>query len=395
MKHFDFLNHALTDLQTKNRFREFQTITATSGAFIYLENKKLINFGSNNYLGLAQNFQVKLASIINTWRFGSGSGASRLISGNTIIHEALEHAIASLKGSETALVYPTGYMANLGAISTLIGQDDVVILDHLNHASIVDACLLSKAKIWVYPHKDVQRLDEVLENTKKRNFRRKWVITESLFSMDGDIAPLPEILKICENHQALLMIDEAHATGVLGENGRGALEYFGIDPKKVPIMMGTLSKALGSLGGFIAGEKELIDYLRNRSKTFIYTTGLPTSVCSGALKAIQLITKSNQWVEKLKANIDYFYNGLKKAGIDCPKDKTPIIPIITEIEINTMKASQKLKEEGFFVPGIRPPTVPEGEGRLRISLMATHTKEQLDGVLEAINNFKIGSTIDY
>ncbi len=374
------------DIHTKNRFREFQTITSNSGPSITLGNKKLINFGSNNYLGLAQNFQVKWSSIISTWQFGTGSGASRLISGNTTAHDALERMIASFKGAESALVYPTGYMANLGVISALIEPEDVVILDRLNHASIVDACLLSKAKIWVYPHKNLERLNEVLENAKKRNFRRKWVITESLFSMDGDIAPLPEILKICENHQAFLMIDEAHATGVLGENGRGALEYFDIDPKRVSIIMGTLSKALGSLGGFIAGEKELIDYLRNRSKTFIYTTGLPSSVCAGSLKSIQLIVKSNQLVKKLKANIDYFYEGLTKVGMDCPKEKTPIIPIITGTELDTMKASQKLKEEGFFVPGIRPPTVPEGEGRLRISLMATHTRQQMDGVLGTIKS---------
>ncbi|MBI1884186.1 MAG: 8-amino-7-oxononanoate synthase [Chlamydiae bacterium] len=378
-------------LKDKNRYRSLRKVTQNKGPLISMGSKAYINFSSNNYLGLAQDIRVKWAAVRATLKYGSGSGASRLISGNTSLHESLEEAISKWKGTEGALVYPTGYMANLGAISALMNSDDLIVLDRLNHASIVEACRVAQSKLWVYPHQDMNRLEEILKNGSDKNFRKKWVITETLFSMDGDIAPLPLLLALCERHGAHLMIDEAHATGVLGEKGRGALEYFGLDPNRVAVIMGTFSKALGSLGGFIAGKESLIDYLRNQSKSFIYTTALPAGACAASLKAIQILEKNSDKVKSLRKNVEYFYKGLNHIGLKMPEDQTPIYPWIVGGDEETLRASEVLMKGGVYAPAIRPPTVPEGEGRIRFSLMANHTNKHLDRVLKVLNFAKQNS----
>ncbi|MBI3278177.1 MAG: 8-amino-7-oxononanoate synthase [Chlamydiae bacterium] len=382
------LKEELNILKGKNRYRSFKTVEKISGPIVRINGKKLINFASNNYLGLAHRFSVRWAALRATWQFGTGAGASRLVSGHTVFHEALEDALAKFKGVEAVLLYPTGYMANLGAISTLIGPDDLIILDRFNHASIIEAAQLSRAKIWVYPHRDVKRLEEILKKAESQNFKNKWVITETLFSMDGDIAPLKEILNLCQKYNAHLMIDEAHATGVLGKTGKGALEHFSINPREVDVVMGTLSKALGSLGGFIGGKRETIDYLRNKSKSFIYTTALPAGVCASALKALEMIQGKNSPLQFLRKNTEYFFEGLKKRGLESSGEFTPIIPIIIGDDRATLAVEDFLKEQGTFAPAIRPPTVPEGKGRIRLSLMASHTQKHLDQVLEIIGKIK-------
>jgi 8-amino-7-oxononanoate synthase len=384
----DHFDEEIKILKIKGRYRSLRMLSSISGPEIIIDGKKLINFASNNYLGLSQSLSVKREAAKALWRFGAGAGASRLVSGTTVFHERLENAIAEFKGTEAALVYSTGYMANLGAISTLIGEEDLIILDHFNHASIVEAARLSKAKIWVYPHADVQRLNEILKNASERSFRRKWVITETLFSMDGDIAPLPEISEICRKYKAFLMIDEAHATGVLGDRGRGAMEYFSMTADCVDIMIGTLSKALGSLGGFVAAKRNWIEYLCNESKSFIYTTALSAGCCAAALKAIEILQKKNTLIRKLQENISYFLNGLKTLNFELPKNPTSIIPIIIGDDFKVVKAAEVLEEFGIFAPAIRPPTVPEGQGRIRFSLMSNHKMKHLDKALEALNKLK-------
>lgn len=350
---FEFIDQELKTLKKSGLYRELRTIN----------HKEHLIFCSNNYLGLAKHPKVTEASIKAIKEFGFGAGASRLISGNTVIHEELEKMIAKFKGRDAAIVFSTGYMANLGVISSLVGENDTIIIDRLNHASIVDACRLSKAKLQVYPHKDMAALEKILKRSDK--FKKRLIVTDSLFSMDGDIAPLPQIVKLAKEYNAITMIDEAHATGTLGENGKGAEEHFGIEGQ-IDIVMGTLSKAIGSLGGFVAGSQELINYLRNRARSFIYTTALPPAACAAALAAIEIIENEPELVRNLRMNSRFLGK------------ETPIIPILIGDADKTTEVSQKLFDRGIFVSGIRPPTVPKGESRLRITVSAVHTKEEIE-----------------
>ena len=362
---FEFINKELKFLKNSLLYRSLRTISKTNGRFIEIDGKEYINFCSNNYLGLANHPKVIEAAQAACKEFGAGSGASRLISGNTVLHEELERKLASFKGRKAAIVFPTGYMANLGIITSLVDEKDTIIIDRLNHASIIDACRLSKAKLQVYPHKDMQTLEKILKRSVK--FKKRLIITDSIFSMDGDIAPLPQIVKLAKEYKAITMIDEAHATGVLGTRGKGLEEHFGIEGQ-VDIVMGTLSKAIGSLGGFVAGSHELVDYLRNKARSFIYTTALPPSACAAAIAALEIIEEQPELRERLWENVK-----ILKA-----KPASPIIPILIGDLGKTMEISAKLFERGIFLSGIRPPTVPEGECRLRLTVMAIHTQEDLD-----------------
>jgi glycine C-acetyltransferase/8-amino-7-oxononanoate synthase len=315
--------------------------------------------------------------------FGVGAGASRLITGNTTLHMELEKRLAAFKGREAAIVFRTGYMANLGAITSLLDEKDAIITDRLNHASIIDACRLSKAKLQVYPHKDMQALEKILKKSDKYN--KRLIVTDAIFSMDGDIAPLPRIIELAKKYKAITMIDEAHSTGVLGAKGKGLEEHFGI-VGKTDIIMGTLSKALGGLGGFIAGSRELIDYLRNKARSFIYTTALPPSVCAAAITALEIIEEQPELREKLWHNVKHLTpliplsikDGEGETRREGVRIDTPIIPIIIGDPKKTMEISHKLFEKGFFVSGIRPPTVPANECRLRITVTSMHSKEDIN-----------------
>ncbi len=366
----DFLEEELRHLRKVGLYRSLKSIEKIDGPRITIDKKEYLNFCSNNYLGLAGHPLVIEKAIEAIKAFGFGAGASRLISGNTILHEELEKRLAKFKGREAAIVFPTGYMANLGAITSLVDEKDTIIIDRLDHASIIDACRLSKAKLQVYPHKNMQALEKVLN--RSGIFKKRLIVTESIFSMDGDIAPLPEIIKLAKTHQAITMIDEAHATGVLGKTGRGAEEYFGVKGE-VDIVMGTLSKALGSLGGFVAGNAALIDYLRNKARSFIYTTALPPSACAAAIAALEIIEAQPELIEKLRINSRLLKGKLAISS----SDDTPILPIIIGDPKKTMELSNLLFEKGFFISGIRPPTVPENESRLRITVSTIHSKEEI------------------
>lgn len=342
----------LDNLKKQGLYRQLRTV----------DPSKVKIFCSNDYLGLSKHPEVIKAAMKATQKYGTGAGASRLVCGNLPIHEELENKIAKFKGREAAIVFPTGYMANLGAISALTNENDTIIIDRLNHASIIDACKLSKAKLQVYKHADMESLELVLSRSVK--FEKRLIVTDSVFSMDGDIAPLPQIVKLAKKYNAITMIDEAHATGTIGETGRGHEEHFDLEGS-VAVVMGTLSKALGSQGGFVAGSGELIDYLRNKARSFIYTTALAPASCAAALAALELIESDIKLVKKLQANSQIL------------KSVTPIIPVIIGGAEETMLISAKLLERGYFVSGIRPPTVPQGQSRLRITISATHTKEEI------------------
>lgn len=308
-------------------------------------------------MGLAHHPKVVQAAIEATKKFGTGAGASRLITGTTILHQQLEEKLAKLKKTEAAIAFPTGYMANIGTISSLFDEKDTVIIDRLNHASIIDACKLSKAKLQVYPHKDMKALEKILQKSDK--YQKRLIVTDHVFSMDGDIAPISEISELAKKYDAMFMTDDAHATGVVVRAGR------------VDVVMGTLSKALGSLGGFVCGSDELIEYLRNKARSYIYTTALPPASCAAAIAAIDLIPEMRP---KLIKNIEYMY---ERNSVLSLQAKTPIIPIVLGDTEKTLEASKKLFDQGIFVSAIRPPTVPKGQSRLRITITALHTREDI------------------
>jgi len=368
---FKFINEELNNLKQAGLFRELKTIEKISGTKVTINNKEYINFCSNNYLGLAGHPKVKAKAIEAINECGFGATASRLICGNTVIHELLEEKLAKFKKREAAIVFPTGYMANLGTITSLVNENDTVIIDRLNHASIIDACKLSKAKLQVYPHLDMAALEKILQKSGK--YKKRLIITDHVFSMDGDIAPLEQIVKLAKKYQAITMIDDAHAVGLK-------------IPAEVDIVMGTLSKALGSLGGFISGSQELIDYLRNKARSFIYTTALPMAACGAAIAALEVMEEEPELIERLYENVTHLtpliplsiYDGegetraLAREGV-----RSPIIPIIIGEANKTMEIAQKLFDQGVLVSAIRPPTVPKGQSRLRITVSAMHTKEDL------------------
>lgn len=376
---FEFINQELEELKASGLYRSLRTIEKINGNHVTIGEEDYLNFCSNNYLGLAGHPQVieKAAEALKT--FGFGAGASRLICGNTILHEELERKIAQFKNRQAAIVFPTGYMANLGAITSLVDENDTVIIDRLNHASIIDAGRLSKAKLQVYKHCDMQSLKSVLQRSEK--FRRRLIVTDSVFSMDGDLAPLPEIVPLAKEFDAMTMIDDAHATGVIGKSGRGSEEHFNI-PGKIDIVMGTLSKALGSLGGFVAGDQRLIDYLRNKARSFIYTTALPPAACAAAMSAIEIIEADLGLLHQLKHNISLYHS-----LVHTPGSLSPIIPIMIGDAKKTMDLSQKLFAKGIFLSGIRPPTVPEGESRLRLTVSAIHSKEEIEFLVSVLRSY--------
>ncbi|HDD52795.1 MAG TPA: 8-amino-7-oxononanoate synthase, partial [Thermosulfidibacter takaii] len=334
---------------------------------------------SNNYLGLADHPRLLRAAKEAIDRYGTSAVASRLVSGTMTLHEELEAALARFKGTQAALVFNCGYMANVGIVSSLLGPEDVVFSDELNHASIIDGCRLSRARVVVFPHKDMNALEALL---KREKGRRRMIVVDGVFSMDGDIAPLPDMVELAEDYGALLMVDEAHGTGVLGERGAGTVEHFGLTDR-VPIQMGTLGKALGGFGAYVAGSDVLREYLINRARSFIFTTALPPADMAVALEAVRMVWEEPQRRRRLHQNVVYLVDGLKSLGFQVTNQGTAIIPVIIGPEDKTMDMSTKLLEYGVFVAGIRPPTVPPGTSRLRVTVMATHAQEDLDKALEA------------
>ena len=375
----------LEELKALGLYRETKRIDTIQGPEVIIDGKKVILLSSNNYLGLASHPEVIKAQAKALEEFGAGACASRLVSGNMSLHEELEERIAAFKGTEEAIVFPTGYMANVGTISAVSGEKDLIVCDKLNHASIIDGARLSSATLRTYPHKNMERLEDILK--KATSYRRKIIISDGIFSMDGDIASLPQLIGLAERFDAILMLDDAHATGILGKAGRGTCEHYGIK-KGVHIQMGTFSKAMGNLGGFIAGSKPLVDYIRNKARSFIYSTALPPAILGGSIKAIDIAEKDPGLRERLWANIRKFRSALQELDFNIMGSETQIIPIYVKDAPTTMKVSEFLFKSGIFAPGIRPPTVPKAKCRIRISLMATHTEEHIDNVVGVFRRLK-------
>lgn len=334
---------------------------------------------------MANEPRLKEAAIEAIRSYGLGSGASRLVCGNMILHKKLEEKIAEFKQQESCLVFNSGYSANLGIISSIMDKEGMIFSDRLNHASIIDGIILSRANFKRYAHKNTSNLEELLSSNG--NFKNKLIITDTVFSMDGDIAPLPEIVKIAKEFKALLMVDEAHATGVCGEKGTGLVEYFGLKDE-IYIQMGTLSKAGGCFGGFVCGKKDLIDYLINFSRAFIYTTSLPPAICAASIKAIEIIQEEPERRKRLWENIKFLKQALTNLGFNTLESNSAIIPILIKDASLTMEFSQRLFKEGLFIQGIRYPTVPRDASRLRITLTSEHQLEDLEFALEKLE--KVG-----
>ena len=380
-----FFQDEIDDLKKRGLYRELRTVEGEQDSSVVINGKRVLMFSSNNYLGLANHPVLKKASMVAASRYGTGSGGSRLISGNMEVHRTLEKELALFKRTEGALLFSSGYHANVGTISAFAGEGDAILSDELNHASIVDGCRLSKGEVRVYKHADMNSLEEILRRSSMS--KKRLIVTDSVFSMDGDIAPLPDIVDLAEKYSALVMVDDAHGTGVLGKKGKGAVEHFGLEGR-VDIQMGTLGKALGSFGAYIAGSEELIHYLVNKARSLLYTTALPPSVCGSALAALKILGERPELVSQLRNNAAYFREGMRGLGYLIPEGETPILPLILGDPSMTMDMTRSLFDEGIYVQGIRSPTVPDGTSRLRITLMATHTVEQLDFGLRAFE--KIG-----
>lgn len=368
----------LNNLKEKKLFRDLKDRETPQGSRIRLNGTEYINFSSNDYLGLANHPYIidKVKKALDT--YGYGSSASRLLSGGSTLHKELENEIAEFKTTESALVFNSGYAANTGIIPSIADKDDVIFSDECNHASIIDGCRLSKAKTLIYKHKNVSQLDDLM---KKEVAKRKIVITDTVFSMDGDIAPLHDIYEICEENNAVLYIDDAHGTGVLG-NGRGALSHFDIKPKPWILQMGTFSKALGSFGAFFAGSSDIIQWTINNARSFMFSTALPSCVIAASIAALELIENNSEFIKKLWENRNKAASGIQKAGYDILESETPIIPMRTRNIENTLHVSEHLFKKGIFVPAIRPPTVKEP--RLRITVTAVHTYEDIERLIEAL-----------
>ncbi|MBI5410050.1 MAG: 8-amino-7-oxononanoate synthase [Nitrospirae bacterium] len=378
------LGEELKELSKKNLLRKLTCIESSRGSKISINGKTCVNFSSNDYLGLSSHPEIVKAAASALKKYGFGSGASRLLSGTYAPHVKLEERLANFKKTEAALVFNTGYAANTGIIPAITGEDALIFSDELNHASIIDGIRLSKAKVKIYRHRDVNHLESLLKINLKS--KRRLMITDTIFSMDGDIAPLKDIFSLCERYDALLMIDDAHGTGVIGKTGRGGLEHFGIKQTDRIIQMGTLSKAAGCFGAFIAGPKDLINLLISKARSFIYSTSLPPAVAAAAAKAIDLIEfESEDRRRKLWINRQRLSEGLLKLGYDTLGSETPIIPVLTGDTKSVLKVGEYLFKRKIFAPAIRPPTVPEGKCRIRFSVTAAHTKEDIDlliGVLK-------------
>ena len=372
----------LIALRKQGMFRSLRVLRGEPGPLIDVGSRRALLLCSNNYLGLANDERVKNAACRAVHHYGTGSTGSRLISGNIEPHIELEQELASFKGTEAALVFASGYHANIGTIPALVGPGDVIFSDALNHASLIDGARLSRAEICIYRHGDAADLADQLQ--RQTSARRKLIITESIFSMDGDQAPLAEIAKIAREQGAMMMVDEAHGTGVFGPSGAGLVEELGLS-RDVDVQMGTFSKAIGSHGGYVAGSRKLIEFLVNRARSFIFTTGLPPAVLAASAEAIRIIRSEPQRRAQLWRNVRQLRDGLRELGFTTGPTKSQIIPVMIGDERRTMSACRFLLQQGVFVQGIRPPTVPSGTARLRVAPMATHTEAQLQ---EALHTFK-------
>jgi 8-amino-7-oxononanoate synthase len=377
--------YELSQLKQLRQYRRLTLVDSYDGPRVTVNGRSMLLLCSNDYLGLANHPALREAACAAMGRYGFGSGASRLISGTSGMHQELEHRLARFKGTEAALLFNSGYAANTGIIPAIAGRGDVVLSDSLNHASIIDGCRLSKAQVSVYRHTNVEHVETLLK--KNVHARRRLIVTDGVFSMDGDIAPLSDLASLAEKYGANLMVDDAHATGVLGKTGRGTGEHFGLS-NRVPIHMGTLGKAFGSFGAYAAGSRDLIDVLLNCSRSLIYSTALPPPVCAASIAAIDIVEKEPGRRENLWNNRERFVNGLKSLEINTGGSESPIVPIMIGDSGKALKAADKLFEYGIFATAIRPPTVSADSARIRTTVTAAHSRGDIDRALEIFGRLK-------
>lgn len=380
-----WIDEQLDNLRKDGLLRRLQTRQHMQAVEIAIEGSQMINFGSNDYLALAADKRLTDAVAATLAEYGWGSGASPLITGHSELHCRLENRLAEFEGTEAALVFTSGFAANTGAVAALVGVGDVVFTDRKNHASLIDGCRLSRADVRTYPHNDWQMLDRLLSKTSQ--YGRRLIVTDGVFSMDGDLPPLDELAKLAEKYDAMLLVDEAHATGVFGKQGRGVTEHFGLEDK-VHVRVGTMSKAIGCIGGFVAGSRPLIEWLINRARPYIYSTAAPAVTAAAALAALDIVEHEPERRIQLLARSEKLRLALTNQGWHIGQSGSQIIPIIVGDPSRAVRISTKLREQGLLVPAIRPPTVPEGEALLRISLTCKHTDEMLDKLLEVLEESK-------
>ncbi len=380
-----WIDAELASLEEKHLLRRLSMRDGPQSAQLSLDGRELVNFGSNDYLALAADPRLTAAVADALAHEGWGSGASPLITGHAALHRQVEERLARFEGVEAALLFTSGFAANSGAIAALVGPGDAVFCDRKNHASLFDGCRLSRADVRVYPHGDCQGLATLLEKSAtSQKHRRRLIATDSLFSMDGDLAPLVELADLAERFDAMLLIDEAHATGVLGSRGRGVAELLGVE-SRVHVRIGTLSKALGSVGGFVAGSRSLVEWLANRARPYVYSTAQPAAASAAALAAIDIVESEPRRRETLLARAKSLRDELHSRGWNTGASASQIIPIMVGDPRRAMELSSRLRERGLWVPAIRPPTVPEGEACLRVSLTAGHTEEMIAALLAALD----------
>jgi glycine C-acetyltransferase len=378
----DYLKDQLAELETAGTALHPRILEREQRARTRFDGRDVINLASNNYLGLAAHPRLKEAAAKAAMELGAGSGAVRTIAGTMTLHAELERRFAEFKGAEAALMFQAGFTANSGTVAAILTKEDVIVSDQLNHASIIDGARLSKAEIKVFPHKEAQAADELLAQSKAPG-RRQLLITDGVFSMDGDIAPLPDLVDVAERHGAIMMIDDAHASGVLGPGGKGTVAHYGLDPKRVDVQVGTLSKAIGVLGGFIAGPPHLIQWLVNRGRPFLFSTSAPPAVAAACIAALDVIRDEPERIDRLWSNTTFFKKGLHGMGLDTGASETPITPVIAGEETKAVELSRLLWEEGVFSPAIVYPTVAKGQARVRTIVTADHTEDDLGDALGA------------
>ena len=382
-----FLGKQLDELKAKGTHFRLRVLEDEQAPVCHFDGKQVINLASNNYLGLTTHPKLREAALQATKKYGVGSGAVRTIAGTMSLHMELEEKIAKFKGTEACVVFQSGFTANAGTVSAILGKEDFIISDELNHASIIDGARLSRAKILVFRHKDVAHAEEQLASVKDQP-GHKLVITDGVFSMDGDIGPLPGLCDVAEKYGAIMMVDDAHSSGVLGRNGRGTVDHFNVHGR-VDVQVGTLSKAIGALGGYVCGTRDLIDFLYHRGRPFLFSTSHPPSVAATCIAAFDVLQNEPELIDRLWDNTKYWKKelgglGFNIGGQNTPASETPITPIIVGDGRLTMDFSRELFKEGVLGTGIAFPTVPEGKARIRTIMTATHTRQQLDQALETL-----------
>jgi 8-amino-7-oxononanoate synthase len=363
----------LAEIRNRGLYRRMRCVSGPQGPRVLLDGKPVLLLCSNNYLGLADHPRVREAAAEAAMRYGASAGASRLVSGNMTIHRRLEEQLAGFEGSDACLLFGSGYLANAGVVSALAREGDVVFSDALNHASIIDGCRLARAETFVYRHLDIDHLEWGLRQAEGRG---SLIVTDGVFSMDGDLAPLAEIVELAQRHDARVMVDEAHGTGVLGPGGRGAVADVGLEDE-IDLIVGTLGKALGSYGAYVCCDQQMAKYLVNTARTLIFSTALPPPAVAAAMAALELLREQPRRVEKLRRNGAVLRQSLDESGLPVPRGHTPIVPLIVGDAADAVRASERSLERGVFAQAIRPPTVPAGTSRLRLAVMASHTKSEL------------------